>query len=551
MTIQTDPILTGQNLPEITKYWGAPGTGKTTRLKKEITDLLDNYDKSEIIVTTYRKRMARELRDRLGWGKKEGTIGTLHSICFGLSGPGKVVQPNEQAQFCEYVSLMYEKKNGTEEVEETGIPQIITARSKLGNMFYDGYSYLINRMKDFPAIYQYGDIEALELLVPDPAEFMRGMSRKYEVWKAENKLLDYDDMLKRVHNQGMVPEGKVLVVDEFQDLTPLQYAIVCKWSQDMEKVMIAGDPRQTLYGYRGASAKFFENHPGKLVILDTSYRLPAVIWNFSTKILERQGLSYPTIKTTDRPGILKNVTETAYYERLPAFRENTMHLVRINEMGVKIAGALEYAGIPFTGIMGWGQSQINLFNVLLKVRKCINKEMNGETQFTAEEADMLINVYPKDCFARKKADLRKKLDKNNVLTFRQLSRWSPFNLFGKYSLWEKIASDAVLEDALEGYGEPDSHKHNKIIHALKNHNTPITAPTVSVSTIHAAKGGEAQFVFLYDAIIKKVSDKLYSDMDPVIGETEANVFYVGATRAMQGLFIVKSNGKYFYDMPST
>lgn len=548
--MQTDPILTGQSLPEITKYWGAPGTGKTTRLTKEITSLLDNYDKSEIIATTYRKRMAQELRDRLGWQDKEGTVGTLHSICLSLSRKGKVVDPKAQAEFCDYVSLMYEKTNGTE-AEETGIPQIITAKSKLGNKFFAGYSYLVNNMLDYTGIYKYGDIEQLELLVPDPAEFMKEMTRRYETWKQDNNFIDFDDMLKHVHDEGLVPDGRVLIVDEFQDLTPLQYAIVCAWSEQMEKVIIAGDPRQTLYGYIGASAKFFENHPGRLEVLDISYRLPAVIWNFSTKILERQGLSYPEIKTTDKPGVLKNVTETAYYERLPAFRENTMHLVRINEMGVKIAGALEYAGIPFTGIMGWGQSQINLFNVLLKVRKCINKEMNGETQFTPDEADMLINVYPKDCFARKKADLRKKLDKNNALTFRQLSRWSPFNLFGKYSLWEKINSDAVLEDALEGYGDPESHKHVKIMHALMNQNTPITAPTVSVSTIHAAKGGEAQFIFLHDAITKKISEKLYSDMDPVIGETEANVFYVGATRAMQGLFIVKSNGKYFYDMPDT
>ncbi len=540
-------------LPEVTKYWGAPGTGKTTRLKMEITRLLDNYEKSEIIATTYRKRMAKELRNRLGWDKKEGTIGTLHSICFSLCGQYKVVDAKAQAKFCDSLSLPYEKMDGAVEAEETGIPQAITAKSKLGNLFFDARSYLVNRMLDFDGIYQYGEIEQLELLVPDPAEFMRAMTRKYEAWKQENKLLDFDDMLLRVHEQREVPEGKVFVIDEFQDLSPLQYSIVCMWSRYMEKVIIAGDPRQTLYGYRGASAKFFENHPGKLVVLNVSHRLPAVVWNFATGILERAGLSYPDIRTTNKPGIVEGVTETAYYDRLkaPALWENTMHLVRINEMGIKIAGALEYAGIPFSGIMGWGQSQINLYNTLLKIRQCRSGKTNGGTLFTKDEAGMLLDVYPKECFSAPKTELRRKLEKKNAITFRQLSKWSPYNLYGRHELWEKIADDAVLEDALEGYGNPESHKHIKIIHALKDYGKPITAPTVSVSTIHAAKGGEARFIFLYDGLTKKIHDKLYADMDPATEEAEANVFYVGATRAMEGLFIVKSSGKYHYNLPGT
>lgn len=530
----------------VTKFWGAPGTGKTTRLIQEINTLLSQgYEKSDFIVCTFRRVMADELKEKLAWDTKkgEGIVNTIHGVCRVLAEIKGVVTEKHKIEFCEAVALAYHKENDNPEAEDS-IP-IITAKSTLGNLFFDAQSFLTNNMLGYSDIIRYNEITKLEKLVPHAAEFMRHAGENYIKWKKENNLADFDDMLSTVHEQELSPNTKVLVVDEFQDLTPLQYMIIRMWAENMEQVLIAGDPRQTLYSYRGASSVFFEEHEGGLVVLDTTHRLPENIWNYAQKILKRANLSSPEIKTRNRIGVLRKITESAYYERLPSFKEDTLHIVRINEMGVKIAQALAKAGIPFRGISGWGNEQINLYNAIIKVRKGIAGE---EVQLSADELDMVIEIYPADNFAAQKTTLRKQFDTKKTFNFNEVRAWASLDIYGKRKLWHKIAGE-VFEDALKAYRDPESLRHIKIIHALKNHGKVIDRPSVVLSTIHGAKGAEAKFVFLHDEITKKIAEQLYSEYRTDAIEAEANVFYVGATRAIQALFIVESNREYRYALP--
>lgn len=532
-----------------TKYLGAPGTSKTTRLLHEIRQLIEqkDYHRNDFVVTTFRRRMADELRNKLGWDlrKNEGKVNTIHGICRGLANINQVAEEKDKLEFCKFVEMDYAKqKNKSQYDQEPSNLSSTTNGAKLGNIFFDARSYLVNNLLNFSQIYHYPGIELLNAAVPDPESFMEHYSSKYQQWKEDNSIYDFDDMLQTVYQNKLIPEAKIMVVDEFQDLTSLQYAIICMWSKNMERILIAGDPRQTIYGFWGANARFFEEFEGNLITLSVSYRLPTCVWEYARKILKKADLKAPDIETTGKPCILKNITDTAYHELIPRFRKNTLHLVRTNEMGHSIAHSLAAAGIPFIGIYGWGTRQIWLYNAILKIRSNLCGNTNT---LTSDELEALISAYTTDYFAPKKKEMREQLKKTKDHSFRDIQTWAFMGIHGH--LWQEIAGAGVLDNCGGGLQDHDNLGRIKILTALEKHGELINTPSVIVSTIHGAKGGEADNVFLHNSITKKMYNMLYSDMDTQTIEQEAQVFYVGATRTKQALFIVQTDSKHAYTLP--
>jgi len=73
----------------------------------------------------------------------------------------------------------------------------------------------------------------------------------------ERDRLDFTDMIEKFIQEGNCPELKVLMVDESQDLTPLQWDLVIKLAGNSRKVYLAGDDDQAIYEWNGADADFF------------------------------------------------------------------------------------------------------------------------------------------------------------------------------------------------------------------------------------------------------------------------------------------------------
>ena len=54
------------------------------------------------------------------------------------------------------------------------------------------------------------------------------------------------------------------MVDEAQDLTPLQWDMVVKIASAVDRVYIAGDDDQAIYEWNGADVNLFQTFPGKV-----------------------------------------------------------------------------------------------------------------------------------------------------------------------------------------------------------------------------------------------------------------------------------------------
>ena len=98
---------------------------------------------------------------------------------------------------------------------------------------------------------------------------------RYEVYKKGLDVIDFADMLDRaVINKMSLPELKLLLIDEAQDLSPAQWDIANVLISKADKIVIAGDDDQAICESFGASAKHFLETEGHEVVLEVSRRIP-------------------------------------------------------------------------------------------------------------------------------------------------------------------------------------------------------------------------------------------------------------------------------------
>ena len=117
----------------------------------------------------------------------------------------------------------------------------------------------------------------------------------YEKFKEERGLIDFTDMETRCLalldlapvRERIQNEYDLLLVDEFQDTNPIQLAIFLKLSEIVGKSIWVGDPKQSIYAFRGADPelmltllKHLEKH-GEIDTLNKSWRSRPHLVHFS------------------------------------------------------------------------------------------------------------------------------------------------------------------------------------------------------------------------------------------------------------------------------
>jgi superfamily I DNA/RNA helicase len=107
--------------------------------------------------------------------------------------------------------------------------------------------------------------------------------KSYEEFKQQHRV-DFTDMIERYIEVATPPNFKLLIIDEAQDLTPLQWKFVYKLAEAAERVYVAGDDDQAIYEWNGALVKIFQEFPGRKVVLKYSHRLNKQIHSFAKLI---------------------------------------------------------------------------------------------------------------------------------------------------------------------------------------------------------------------------------------------------------------------------
>ncbi|HEU4913207.1 MAG TPA: ATP-dependent DNA helicase UvrD2 [Actinomycetes bacterium] len=134
----------------------------------------------------------------------------------------------------------------------------------------------------------------------DPATVVRLLSA-YDQVKRDRHVIDFEDVL--LYTVGLIAEHRQvadavrgqyhhLVVDEYQDVSPLQQALLDQWLGGRDEVCVVGDPHQTIYTFAGASPDFLlgfrERHPGaKQVRLVRDYRSTPQVVDLANRLVAK------------------------------------------------------------------------------------------------------------------------------------------------------------------------------------------------------------------------------------------------------------------------
>ena len=213
---------------------GPPGTGKTTRLLGLLGDVLQRGTGPEQVAFVSFTRAARaEARSRvleqlcvgeddLPWFR------TIHSAAYRLLGLGKtqVMGPAHWRSFCD--RYRYKLTNPTASLDDD--PFAMPARTEDDKLRYVLEWARNRRIALAKANGRCG--------VHVHTQRVQGFADRLAKFKAEHGLLDFGDMLERVLERRLRPEVTVAFIDEAQDLSPFQIAVVEFWFPDCERVFV-------------------------------------------------------------------------------------------------------------------------------------------------------------------------------------------------------------------------------------------------------------------------------------------------------------------------
>lgn len=263
-----------------------PGSGKTYLTIRRIRHLICHHGVSpnKILVITFTKTAATEMEERfmkLTKGAFQGIcFGTFHAVYFHILqksgyGNGRLVPASGQDKW-NYLKHAL-KLHGIEDMDRELAGVLLKEISRTKN---NGQKASLSA--DFCRISV--EDEALRNAFPSIYE------EYCSIMKEENKL-DFDDMIF-LCNELLERDEKLcrywqdafsyILVDEFQDISPLQYQVLKKLAAPEQNLFVVGDDDQSIYGFRGAGPdimkQFLTDYPQAVqVMLEQNYRSTEMI----------------------------------------------------------------------------------------------------------------------------------------------------------------------------------------------------------------------------------------------------------------------------------
>lgn len=138
---------------------------------------------------------------------------------------------------------------------------------------------------------------------------VREFSDKWDEWVASDNIVDFSGMIERALKESPFAPGnpKVMIYDEIQDFSKLEIELAVKWARAAGCAFFAGDPRQTIYEWRGAAPDIFDRAlSNKTRVLGKSWRVSRAVMSTSQAWVSRLSKwSKVEYKARDAEGFVK------------------------------------------------------------------------------------------------------------------------------------------------------------------------------------------------------------------------------------------------------
>lgn len=595
------------------------GTGKTRTIIARAKYLIQSgVNPKRILILSFTRKSAAEIVERISTElpstKSEGLIGsTFHSWCMAIIQNNPDIFPQasytlldrEDQESC-FRLLCGRKWGHKNKNDEKVAPKSIV----------DIYSYMANAqcsLSDAIRMKMYNNAPAT-LNVDDDNEVLKGVIVMYLDYKRSRKYIDYDDILLivskylkrneelRKHIAGLYDH---ILVDEMQDTNPLQYELLSSFYEDCH-LFCVGDDAQSIYAFRGADFNTIHKFPeivagAEVCKLIINYRSTQEILDLANWVIGNSPLNYDKKLIAHRgngekPQILhwRDEWEEAENIALNLLDEFKIHgkkwgdnlVLSQSSWGMrKVEGSLIKHKIPYRIFGGSSLMQSRHIRDVVAPMRIVSNYLDEiawsrylqlwEGIGPVASAKIIGKVINEknldDClFSLMEMNLQKEIADTLV----QISnlQFDPANaitealsvMFGRLKQiykdeWEwrkddfpilsevakktgsisEFVSEYILDPQLDLYAKDGSKVDDRVI----------------LSTIHSAKGLEAENVFLVNA-----SSKSYPTPKAVLNgedaiEEERRCLYVALTRAknklrvyrdMQSIHVSNSDEQFYF-----
>jgi DNA helicase II / ATP-dependent DNA helicase PcrA len=522
------------------RVFGPPGTGKTTWLARQAQHATDRYGHDAVVIASFTRTAAAEIAGR-DTGVERENVGTLHALCYRALGRPPIAETHAQewnAEAPEYRLPVRAKKDvddpyDDEDGDEDTVP---------GNELLSEYSRR----------------RALQ----EPADWwpltVRAFAARWEAWKSRQGYIDFTDMIALALRDVAAAPGAPAVglFDEVQDFSALELALVRRWAERMDFVILAGDDDQALYRFKGATPQAFLQPPVTDAfkrVLAQSYRVPAAVHalaqDWVSVIAEREPKAYAPRDaagevTTSRATwkhpepLLPDLDDTL------AAGQTAMILAPCGYMLRPVIAVLKEAGIPFHNPYRPKRKDWNPFGpatgVSTRERLLAYLHPDDATwgaqahDWTREDLARWGRMLRADGVLRRGA-------KQAISALQGTERVSAAELDGWF---ERAALEGALDlDPLwlsrhvtKAYAERLAYP--LAVCAASGRATLHEAPRVTVGTVHSVKGGEADNVVVFPDLSHAGYLEWHDHADGG-HDSVRRVFYVALTRARERLVLCR------------
>lgn len=365
------------------------------------------------------------------------------------------------------------------------------------------------------------------------ADQLVDLMRGYETLKDDRRQLDFEDVLLAC--AGMLEaEPRVaaavheqyrhFTVDEFQDVSPLQNRLLELWLGDRHDICVVGDASQTIYSFAGAEQRFlleFERrHPAATVVrLETNYRSRPPILTVANALMN------------GRPGALKLVPAreqvTADVPTVTAYDSESEEAVGI---AAAISAQLSAGASPSEiAVLYRSHAQSAALQQAIARQGIATTVLGGTRFFAMPEVRQAILALRAAAVAPTEHGFLPGV--RRVLQELGLTDEPPAAGGVQRGGWEarrailRLAEDAGPEATLRSFSDA-------LMARAKDQHEP-TLSTVTLSTLHAAKGLEWPHVYLAGWAEGSLPISYATSFESI--DEERRLAYVGITRAARTL----------------